>query len=516
MKKYLSIVKKELLFQFIFEILAILAIARIPYMEKLLVDNFIEKSSNSILEIIILVILFILIYSICSWISARFMIIRINKMRDSIQKDLFSSLTHITKQKFAEKNIGEYITMQNKDIAIIVGDYFQPLIDLIRNILEITIYAATIAIYIDWKISILLISSSMIICIVPKFFESKLSHKRSNQILNQGKYATLVQDHLNGITLIDSITRKNITYLHHKSSKTMNNSIYNFEFFKSISQLACNFAIKLLDMIVFIIIGISLIKNIITAGTALAIFSYTHCLMSPFKNFLYDINAIQSSKAIKNRFIKNLNIQNNKKIIKKSFNKSINFSSTNICYSDFSINNFNFSFNAKNKYIITGHSGCGKSTLLRLLANEITPDEGNVFIDNQNINELNTDNVLCFLHQNEHIYKANFQDNVTMFGSYSNDKYLDAIKLLESNILNKIKNTADCSSLSGGEKQIVAFMRALTSNKDIILLDEPFSALDQRNKSHMMTIVKNLKDKTIIMVSHDMNIKSSELCITPL
>ena len=238
--------------------------------------------------------------------------------------------------------------------------------------------------------------------------------------------------------------------------------------------------------------------------------------MSPFKNFLYDINAIQSSKAIKNRFIKNLNIQNNKKIIKKSFNKSINFSSTNICYSDFSINNFNFSFNAKNKYIITGHSGCGKSTLLRLLANEITPDEGNVFIDNQNINELNTDNVLCFLHQNEHIYKANFQDNVTMFGSYSNDKYLDAIKLLESNILNKIKNTADCSSLSGGEKQIVAFMRALTSNKDIILLDEPFSALDQRNKSHMMTIVKNLKDKTIIMVSHDMKSKDESLFIKQL
>ena len=164
MKKYISNVKGYIILQYIFEILATLSIAAVPYMQKLLLDKMQEGNNvqNSFIHIIFVVSICIVVYCLCSWLSSRYTILRINKMREHMQKDLFNSFSKMGYNIFKKKDIGEYISMQNTDIAILIGDYFQPLIDLFRPISIICIYAFSICFYINWKIAIIMFSMSII------------------------------------------------------------------------------------------------------------------------------------------------------------------------------------------------------------------------------------------------------------------------------------------------------------------------------------------------------------------
>lgn len=61
----------------------------------------------------------------------------------------------------------------------------------------------------------------------------------------------------------------------------------------------------------------------------------------------------------------------------------------------------------------------------------------------------------------------------------------------------------DVSVCSGGQKQMIAFYRYLNTKKPILLLDEPFSALDEENRHQLLSYLRGLTDKTVIMISHD-------------
>lgn len=163
---------------------------------------------------------------------------------------------------------------------------------------------------------------------------------------------------------------------------------------------------------------------------------------------------------------------------------------------------------------IVGESGSGKTTLLRHLNGLVSADSGSIYFKGKNIDEL--DNIqlrrkVVMLSQNPAIFLGNIRDNLIIGLKFSDKSEVDDDKLnkiLELVHLDKSLED-DAEKLSGGEKQRVALGRILLMEPEVLLLDEPSSALDEATEKLVIERVVEYskeKKKSLIMVTHSKNI----------
>jgi NitT/TauT family transport system ATP-binding protein len=180
------------------------------------------------------------------------------------------------------------------------------------------------------------------------------------------------------------------------------------------------------------------------------------------------------------------------------------------------IENLSFTVNEGDFVGIVGPSGCGKTTLLNLLANIISPSLGNILLNNKSLS-LSRDK-MALMPQKDQLFEWRTIEKNILLGLEirkinTKENREMGLALLKKYGLGEITKKHP-SELSGGMRQRVALIRTLVTQPDILLLDEPFSALDFQTRlnvcNDVYSIIKEEK-KTAILVSHDIN-ESISLC----
>jgi len=161
--------------------------------------------------------------------------------------------------------------------------------------------------------------------------------------------------------------------------------------------------------------------------------------------------------------------------------------------------------------VVNGASGAGKSTLLNAIGGLVKPDSGEVLFKGSNIYKLRagaTDEYrkkhIGFMFQQFHLMPyLSVLENIKL-ASYSKEHLLNIDRYLEKCSLVQLKNKYP-DELSVGEKQRAAFIRAIISDPDILLADEPTGNLDPENSRVLMSLVADFHKLggTVILVSHD-------------
>jgi len=169
---------------------------------------------------------------------------------------------------------------------------------------------------------------------------------------------------------------------------------------------------------------------------------------------------------------------------------------------------------AKGEYVsIIGHSGCGKSTLLNIVAGLVPASEGGVLLEGRQVDEPGPDRAVVF--QNHCLLpRLTVYDNVRL----AVDKVLSANKsrserhdwTMHNLGLVQMTHAKDKrpAEISGGMKQRVGIARALAMEPKVLLLDEPFGALDALTRAHLQDSVMALHQKlgnTVMMITHDVD-----------
>jgi NitT/TauT family transport system ATP-binding protein len=157
---------------------------------------------------------------------------------------------------------------------------------------------------------------------------------------------------------------------------------------------------------------------------------------------------------------------------------------------------------------LLGPSGCGKSTLLNLVAGLDRPTAGRVLIDGKPVEGPGTDRVMIF--QTAALFPwlpvlGNVEFGLRMRGVARNDRQATARRYLRMVHLAEFEH-AFVHQLSGGMKQRVALARALALNPDVLLMDEPFGALDAQTRDLLHDELQNIWSdtaKTVLFVTHN-------------
>lgn len=162
------------------------------------------------------------------------------------------------------------------------------------------------------------------------------------------------------------------------------------------------------------------------------------------------------------------------------------------------LSNINLSLEQESFTAIVGRSGCGKSTLLRVIAKLEEPSKGSLSFSGEGEREPK----IRIMFQDDRLLPWKSIINNIKIGA---DKQEDAITSLERVGLTEKQNDWP-DQLSGGQKQRIALARALASNPDILLFDEPLGALDALTRMEMQNLIEELwqqRNFTSLLVTHD-------------
>ncbi len=166
---------------------------------------------------------------------------------------------------------------------------------------------------------------------------------------------------------------------------------------------------------------------------------------------------------------------------------------------------------------IIGPSGCGKTTLLKMINRLIKPTSGKIYINGENIYDKDPitlrRNMGYVIQQNGLFPHMTIKDNIEIIPKLekknADDIYKRTIKLMNMVDLNPDEYLNRYPyELSGGEQQRIGVARAFANDTDIVLMDEPFSALDPITRADLQNELLNLQsklNKTIVFVTHDMD-----------
>ena len=280
--------------------------------------------------------------------------------------------------------------------------------------------------------------------------------------------------------------------------------------------------VSILTLSIFIYILLSnnasseiIIKITVVTGAIIRILPSLNKVINAFNIKKYSLPAVNDiSKFLKRLKIKKMNsYKGDVKVFKdKILIKKVKFAHRNKNESFQIFDDLNLTIKKGEKISIMGHSGSGKSTLIDLILGFLKPDKGKLTVDNINVMNYYSNNIISYCPQSIHIFNTSIEKNISLeskiekidINKISKIKKICCIDTFFSKKKNDQKFFGEGGSkISGGQKQRIGIARALYFNPKILILDESLNAIDNKTgKKIFQNIVKSYPKLTIILVTH--------------
>ncbi len=274
--------------------------------------------------------------------------------------------------------------------------------------------------------------------------------------------------------------------------------------------------------IIFLILYLCLQGKIanVDIGIIYLVVNYIDKFFEPLGNMLYHYEDIQKGKISMSRIDelmgKDENIENiYKGEITEKLYGNIKFSNVSFSYVEEKniLENINFSINKGEKIALVGETGAGKTTIINLILGFYKINSGNIMFDGKNIDDISLESLrknISFIQQKPYVFNDTIKRNIIVNNesNLSDEKIIDILKLVGlynkvTNFKNGIYECVNDNSFSKGEKQLLAFARAIAKETSIYIFDEPTSNVDIENEKKIKKIINDvLKNATIIIIAH--------------
>lgn len=421
-----------------------------------------------------------------------------------IRNDIMQGVMHMSVPELKKKNYAEYITLLNQNLSSLEENYFKNILGMYGDFLGI-ICAVILLFRINYIIAIVSIIAMSIPSLIPKLFGGTLGKKQADIMGKTTSYNKIVKDIFEGFEVIKlfSITDK-LEKKHMDSSSELEKSKERFASKMGVVYGLATMSSVAVQFLIMSLAGIYAVKGLVSLGSIIAVTQLTGQVISPAFQMSTKISQLKSTKPIESQVTELCKIKSSPVCIRNLENKlkleNVSFSYEN----EVVLEHLDAEFKTGKKYAVVGESGSGKSTLLKIISGEQGYVEG-IEIDGHK-------DSLCdatMISQNVFLFDDTIRNNITLYGDFDDNEVNDAIKTVGlSETVDKLDDGLDTCveengrRFSGGERQRIALARALLYKKNLLLLDEVTSSLDNENASNVENNIAGLSDVTCISVMH--------------
>ena len=463
---------------------------------------------DSILSLIVIVLIFLGVYLIVS-ISQQYVVeVLKNKVRYSLNQNLYQSYASRNIESFQKKDSSEILNEFNNEVNVVIDNYVSSKL----NVFSLTISLILGSLYIanlSVEILMFLLFCAFITIFINSIFKNRLKKNQMNYLDSMKQWLCSIKNLCRCFNDIKILNLEKVFCdgLDIENKSLEQSTLKNNGFIKILTSI--NSFISQAMFFLTLLFGIVLIHyNRLTVGQLLGIAQASNMVIMPIVNYANLRNMIQSSKPVLQKLLDNsMCYEENEPIV---FDEQIH---------DIKIKHLSFSYGARlildlnnlvidqeKKYLVIGKSGDGKSTFLDILTKQKKAD--GIYVNDKDLKDVQFStyaDTFSYVNQNNDLLPFSFEQNITLGRKMSKYSLKELVTIfnLES-IFDKERDNLDFEhlNLSGGEKQRICLARAMYRNKKWLFLDEAFSAIDKTNSDRIHQFILSDPYLTVLSIEH--------------
>jgi len=494
-----------------------------PYLLKQTVDEYIKpKDEHGLLFYISIMGVVLLLETL----SQFYFVYWANWLGQDIIKDirtkLFKHMLSFRMKYFDHAPVGQLVTRSVSDIEQIARIFSQGLFMIISDILKMLVVLAFMF-YMNWRLTWIVILAMPILVYVTRIFQRKMQvafEEVRNQVANMN---TFVQERVTGMKIVQLFNREQIEYEKFKEINQKHNKawiktiLYNSIFFP-IADISSSLTLGA----VILYGGFHILDGdkFTTFGDMFSYTMFIGMLFNPLRQIADKFNEMQMGMIAANRVFDildtNQDVQENGTIVASHFKGNIRFENVHFGYNDKEevIKGINLNVKSGETIAIVGATGAGKSTIINLLNRFYEINSGNIYVDDQNINDFELESLrqqIAIVLQDVFLFADTIHNNITLNNpNISREDVIEAakkigvhkfIKTLPGGYDYDVKERG--VMLSSGQRQLIAFLRAYVNNPSILILDEATSSIDTYSEELIQKATEKItQGRTSIIIAH--------------
>jgi len=493
-----------------------------PYLLKVVVDDYILIKDYEGMQSIILLMMLVLLFEVIFMYLFTFYA---NWLGQKVIKDLrvnvFEKIVKF-KMSFFDKNaVGRLVTRTVNDIETIASIFSQGLFTIIADILKM-ITVLTVMTVISPELTLVVISIFPVLIFATRVFQKTMKtafEKVRREVANLNSF---VQERISGVKIVQIFNREKVeidkfNQINIKHRDAWLRTVWINSIFFPIAEISTSICIGLL-------VWYGGFNNLngenISLGTLFLFISMSGLLFRPLRQIADRFNTLQmgmvSTERIFNILDDDQQIKDKGELEDSSFKGLIEFKNVNFSYVDNQqvLNNISFKINPGESFAIVGPTGSGKTTITNLITKFYEINTGNILIDGKDIDDYTLETVrnkIGIILQDVFLFADTIFNNITLFNEdITLEDVENAAKELEiHDFISSLPGGYNFNvsergtTLSAGQKQLIAFLRVLVNNPDILILDEATSSIDSYSEDLIKNATKKItKDKTSIIIAH--------------
>jgi ATP-binding cassette, subfamily B, multidrug efflux pump len=492
-----------------------------PYLIQLTVDKNIIEQNGEGLEVMGLILLASLV--------AEFLIKYIfgltsTKLGQSIMLQLRTTLfNHVQtmRLKFFDKTpVGIITTRTINDIEAINNIFSEGIITIIADVLTL-IFVIGFMVYINWKLALVCLTTFPIVLIATYIFKEKVKVSFNDVRDKVAQMNAFVQEHISGMRIVQIFNAEQREFekfdkLNQEHYVANNKSVLYYSIFFPVVEVILALAISLL-----IWYGANQVMNgFATVGVFTSFILYLNLAFRPLRMLADKFNTLQMGIIASQRVFRLLDtdekIEDKGTHAPEKINGDIEFRNVWFAYNkeEYVLKDISFKVNAGETLAIVGATGSGKSSVINILNRFYETNKGEILLDGIDARDYKLNALRSYIGtvlQDVFLFSGSVMDNITLKNpAISEAQVVEASKLVgahefilelphgyQQNVMER------GSTLSVGQRQLIAFIRALVYNPQILILDEATSSVDTESENLIQHAIETLvKGRTSVVVAH--------------
>ena len=494
-----------------------------PYLLKITVDDYITLKDYDGMLVFIGIMAAVLFLEVffqfsfiyyANWLGQRVVY--------DLRKDLFRRMIGFRKTFFDRSAVGRLVTRAVNDIETIASIFSQGLFMIIADVLKMLV-VIVVMLSVSWQLSLIVFAVLPVILIATRKFQKAMKFAFDEVRTQVANLNTFVQERISGMQIVQLFVREQKEYasfqqINEKHKKAWLKTVWYNSIFFPIAELSTSITIGLVVWYG----GLRVIaeENGITLGAIFLFIQLTQMLFRPLRQIADKFNTLQMGMvAVQRVFVvmdTDSHIADEGNLNAEQLKGEISFQNVVFSYKENEpvINDISFDVHAGETIAIVGATGAGKSTIINLLSRFYDINQGVISVDGNNIKSYKLSslrNAIAVVLQDVFLFADTIYNNITLWDSEisEEDVMLAAKHIGIDRFISKLPGKLQYdvkergAMLSGGQRQLIAFLRAYVSNPSILVLDEATSSVDGETEELIQIATDRLtKDKTAIIIAH--------------